>query len=216
MFKIVTPQTRHTHKALIDAMHRMRYKVVVEDWGWSIPGIEKGYDKDRFDTDETVYLIVRDPDGEVAATSRLNPTRSPHMLSELFPDYCNLQPYPVGPDVWECSRFVIDGSRSSDPVEDFRMRCRLGLGLTIYCLDNGLSRLSWLTHQKFYNLAQKIWETEPLGLPRRAADDWAWIPAVSRIDQAAFDRQLDRLRNAEAIVAGYTGPGPPAFHADAP
>jgi acyl-homoserine lactone synthase len=170
------------------------------------PIIREGYDKDQFDTDATVYVLVLSESGEVRACSRLNPTDRPHMLSELFADYCDLQPYPVGPDVWECSRFVTDRSRMADPVDDFRTRCRLGLGLTVWCLDHGVSRLSWLTHQKFYNLVQRVWSTEPLGLPRREGDDWAWIPAVSQIDKATLDRQLDRYRNAETIVAEYMAP----------
>jgi len=206
MFRIVRPDNRHEYQDLLDEMHKMRYRVVVEEWGWDIPGIEPGYDKDQFDTDDTVYVIVQTDAGDVVATSRMNPTRQPHMLSELFSDYCDLQPYPVGDDVWECSRFVTDRSMMSDPVEDFRIRCRLGLGLTVFCLDNGISRLSWLTHQKFYNLVQRVWKTEPLGLPRRQGDDWAWIPAVSEIDQDTLDRQMDRYRNAEEIVAGYMNP----------
>ena len=205
MFKIITPDTYSEHEDLLDAMYRMRYRVVVGEWGWDIPGIQPGYDKDQFDTDATVYVIVRTSEGEVVGTSRLNPTMRPHMLSDLFADYCNLQPYPVGKDVWECSRFVMDRSLTTSPVDDFRVRCRIGLGLTAYCLDNHISRLSWLTHQKFFNLVQKVWHTEPLGLPRRNGDDWAWIPAVSRIDEATFDRQLDRFRNAEEIVAQYSG-----------
>ena len=93
-----------------------------------------------------------------------------------------------------------------DPVEDFRVRCRVGIGLTVCCLDRGITRLSWLTHQKFYNLVQQVWKTEPLGLPRRDDGDWAWIPAVSSIDAATLDRQLDRYRNAEAIVEAYMAP----------
>lgn len=205
MFKIITPGRHDEHRDLLDAMHTMRYRIVVGEWGWDIPGIQPGYDKDQFDTDETVYVIVRTPEGEVVGTSRLNPTMRPHMLSDLFSDYCNLQPYPVGKDVWECSRFVTDRSLITDPVDDFRVRCRIGLGLTAYCLDNRITRLSWLTHQKFFNLVQRVWHTEPLGLPRRNGDDWAWIPAVSRIDEETFDRQLDRFRNAEEIVARYLG-----------
>lgn len=201
MFKIITPDNCHQHSDLIDEMHKMRYRIVVGEWGWDIPGIEPGYDKDQFDTADTVYVIALTAAGEVAGTSRLNPTVGPHMLSELFADYCDLQPYPVGRDVWECSRFVTDRSLATDPVDAFRVRCRLGLGLTAYCLDNHISRLSWLTHQKFFNLVQRVWQTEPLGLPKREGDNWAWIPAVSTIDEATFDRQLDRYRNAEAIVA---------------
>ena len=206
MFKIITPDNRDEYRDLIHAMHEMRYRIVVEEWGWHIPGIREGYDKDQFDTDETVYVLVLSRDGGVLASSRINPTTRPHMMSELFADYCDLQPYPVGTDVWECSRFVTDRKRMRDPVEDFRTRCRLGLGLTVWCLDHGVSRLSWLTHQKFYNLVQRVWSTEPLGLPRRDGDDWAWIPAVSRIDKETLDRQMDRYRDAEAIVAEYLAP----------
>jgi acyl-homoserine lactone synthase len=206
MFKIITPDNRDEYRDLIHAMHEMRYRIVVEEWGWYIPGIREGYDKDQFDTDETVYVLVLSRDGGVLASSRINPTTRPHMMSELFADYCDLQPYPVGTDVWECSRFVTDRTRMRDPVEDFRTRCRLGLGLTVWCLDHGVSRLSWLTHQKFYNLVQRVWSTEPLGLPRRDGDDWAWIPAVSRIDKETLDHQMDRYRDAEAIVAEYLAP----------
>lgn len=206
MFKIVTPRNREANRELIEAMHEMRYRVVVCEWGWEIPGVVVGYEADQFDTDQTVYILVQNDEGHVVASARLNPTTQPHMLSELFADYCDLQPWPVGADVWECSRYVTERSKFRDPVEDFRVRCRLGIGITVHCIDQGITRLSWLTHQKFYNLVQKVWDTEPLGLPRRENDDWAWIPAVSRIDLATLDRQLDRLRNAEAIVEAYMAP----------
>lgn len=206
MFRIITPETRDQYRDEIRAMHEMRYRVVVCEWGWDIPGVVVGYEADQFDTAETVYVIVQNEDSEVVASARMNPTTQPHMLSELFADCCDLQPWPVGPDVWECSRFVTERSKFRDPLEDFRIRCRLGIGMTVHCLDRGIARLSWLTHQKFYNLVVKVWKTEPLGLPRSDDGDWAWIPAVSWIDQAALDRQMDRFRNAEAIVAAYMAP----------
>ncbi|MBA3069153.1 MAG: hypothetical protein FP825_11810 [Hyphomonas sp.] len=206
MFKVITPANRRAYRSLLDDMHEMRYRVVVCEWGWDIPGVIVGYEADQFDTDETTYVIVQNDAGEVVASSRLNPTTRPHMMSELFAAHCDLQPWPVGSDVWECSRFVTERSKLTDPVEDFRVRCRLGIGLTAHCIDKGVTRLSWLTHQKFYNLVQKVWKTEPLGLPRRDDGDWAWIPAMSWIDLETLDRQLDRYRNAEAIVAAYMAP----------
>ena len=203
MFRIITPDTRDQYRDELRAMHEMRYRVVVCEWGWDIPGVIVGYEADQFDTEETVYVIVQNDEDEVVASARMNPTLQPHMLSELFADCCDLQPWPVGPDVWECSRFVTERSKFRDSLEDFRVRCRLGIGMTVYCIDKGITRLSWLTHQKFYNLVVKVWKTEPLGLPRRDEGDWAWIPAVSSIDLGALDRQLDRYRNAEAIVETY-------------
>lgn len=206
MFRIITPAMRGRFADELQAMHEMRYRVVVCEWGWDIPGVQPGYEADQFDTEETVYVIVQNDEAEVVASARMNPTTRPHMLSELFADCCDLQPWPAAPDVWECSRFVTERSKFASPLEDFRVRARLGIGMTVHCLDRGIARLSWLTHQKFYNLVQKVWRTEPLGLPRRDDDDWAWIPAVSVIDKAALDRQLDRYRNAEAIVESYMAP----------
>lgn len=201
MFTIILPGQRRAHQALIDDMHAMRYRIVVEDWGWEIPGIRPGYDRDQFDADETVYAVVAGEAGQVLASARLNPTIGSHMMSTLFSEYCDLQPFPVGPDVWECSRLVIDAGAAADRLEAFRLRAWLGIGITTWCLDQGIRRLSWLTHQKFYNHVSGLFRTEPLGLPRREGNDWAWIAAVSDADLPALDRQLDLYRCAPETVA---------------
>ena len=201
MFRIITPALRAQHRARIDDMHAMRFRVVVEEWGWDIPGIEPGYDRDAFDTAGTVYIIAEDTAGRVAASARLNPTTGPHMMSELFSAWCDLQPLPEAEDVWECSRFVIDRSRAEDRLDAIRLRARLGIGITAWCLDNDITRLSWLTHQAFYNHVSGLFRTEPLGLPRRDGGEEAWIAAVSFVDLPALDRQLDRYRNAGALAA---------------
>ncbi len=211
MFRIILPGEHHHHAGLLDDMHQMRYRVVVEDWGWKIPGLLPGYDRDRFDTEATVYVLVESEAGDVRASARLNPTTQPHMMTELFADYCDLQPIPVGTDVWECSRFVLDARGAADRLETFRLRCRLGIGITTWCLDQGVTRLSWLTHQAFYNHVGELFRTEPLGLARRYTDDQAWVAAVSEVDLTALDRQLDRYRRAPelvaALIAGQTPSG---------
>jgi len=205
MFHIIGPAQHESCSAILDDMYRKRYDVVVKQWGWDIPGIRDGYDKDQFDTDETVYIVVTDGDKGVVASTRLNPTTSPHMLSELFSDYCNLQQFPVADNIWECSRYVINRSFYNDPLLEFRIRARLGIGITQHCVEENITHLSWLTHQRFYNVAQRVWETEPLGLPRRdTADGWAWIPAVSKIDASTLQRQRDRFENSEEVVLEFT------------
>jgi N-acyl-L-homoserine lactone synthetase len=203
MHQTITPENRHQFAGLIDRMHRNRFDVVVGQWGWDIPGIDHGYDKDQFDTDDTVYIVVTDPEqGDVVASSRLNPTTRPHMMSELFSEYCNLQPYPVSDSTMECSRFVIDRTLFNDPLLEFKIRCSLGIGITEYCVENGITQLSWLTHQKFYNLATRVWKTEPLGTPvRDTPDGGVWVPAISKMDRATAKLQRHRFENAEAVVA---------------
>lgn len=209
MFTIIPPAQRRAEAALISEMHRLRYRIVVEQWGWEIPGLQPGYDKDAFDTGDTVYVVVAGEAGQVLACARLNPTTRPHMMSELFAAYCDLQPFPVGADVWECSRFVVDTEGAADRLEAFRLRARLGIGITAWCLDQKVRRLSWLTHQKFYNHVSGLFRTEPLGLPKSKGDDWAWIAAVSDVNLPALDRQLDRYRCGPEIVDALIAGGAP-------
>ncbi|MEM8800837.1 MAG: acyl-homoserine-lactone synthase [Pseudomonadota bacterium] len=203
MYQIIQPKDRAKNLATIDSMHRNRYDVCVTQWGWNIPGIRPGYDKDQFDTEKTVYITITDPEfGKVVASTRMNPTTEPHMMSELFAHYCTLQPYPQRQDTWECSRYVIDRTLYNDPLKEFKIRCSLGVGIAQYCVEHGINQVSWLTHQKFYQRIQKAWATEPLGLPvQDTPDGWAWVPAVSQVNAATYARQRERLANAEDVVA---------------
>lgn len=203
MFKIITPDDRSGAGDLLEEMYRHRYAVVVDQWGWDIPDLVPGRDRDQFDTEETVYILVSDAAGTLTASTRLNPTTSPHMMTELFTEFCDLQPIPTGDDVLECSRFVVDRKKFTDPVSEYRARAALAIGITRYGLDNGIQRFTWLTHRLLYNTASKAWRTEPLGLPKRSPfDRWDWIAAVSDITEAALEYQLDRHENAETLIRG--------------
>jgi len=203
MYQIVTPADRNQHSHLLNEMFLHRYKIVVEEWGWEIPGITPPLEKDQFDTDETVYILVRDDElGRITASSRLNPTTKPHMMSELFSDFCTLQPYPVSPAAWEWSRLVFDRRAYKDRARELKIRTALSLGIHQFCTDAGIRELSYLTHHMAYNLVQKVWDTEPLGLPKQAEDQtMTWIAAKSKVDQAAYHQLIYRHENAEAIIA---------------
>jgi N-acyl-L-homoserine lactone synthetase len=192
MVDVVTSHNRHIYQDLLDDMFRMRYRIVIEKWGWTHAMVQAGYDKDQFDTDDTVYLIETDERREkVVGCVRMNPTDRPHMMSELFVDYCDLQPLPRAADVWECSRYVIDRNGLKSRDEDLPVRRRLSIAVTEYCLATGINHLSWYTSQAMYNLITRIWDTRPLGLPNYfEADDEVYIPATCRVDAAALARQL--------------------------
>jgi N-acyl-L-homoserine lactone synthetase len=192
MVDLITPDNRHMYQDLLHDMFEMRYRVVVEKWGWQIPGIRTGYDKDQFDTDDTVYLIeTNSARTQVTGCVRLNPTTSPHMMSALFAPYCDLAPAVTGPNIWECSRYVVDRTALESRDQDLPTRRRLSIGVTEFCLSEGISQLCWYTNQAVYNLILRIWETTPLGLPATYKDtDEVYIPALSKIDEAALARQL--------------------------
>jgi acyl-homoserine lactone synthase len=193
--EVVTAANRSMYRDLLDDMHAMRYRVVVEKWGWKLPDVTPGYDKDAFDTDDTVYLLETDPARtHVWGCARLNPTTKPHLMSEVFADACDLTDVPVSDTIWECSRFVIDRAALPTPEDDAHTRQSVGIGITEFCLSSGITHLSWLTNQAFYNLALSVWDTRPLGLPKHYPDDDAiYIPALSVIDEKALARQRARL-----------------------
>ena len=194
MTYVITPNNRTLYRAELDAMFKMRARVVAE-LGWDVPGAIEGYDRDQFDREDTVYLLVmNDARDDVLACTRLNPTTGPHMMSEVFAHYCDLKPFPRDPGIWECSRYMIDRSRCSSKDEQTKARKHLGLGLTEYCLSHGIRAISWLTHEYMYNLTQRVYDTRPLGLPKYEASDGAnYIAAVSDINMEGWHRQMANL-----------------------
>lgn len=88
---------------------KLRYQELILRNGWDSDriAVASGMEQDAYDNPRTVYLTYRDNAGVVRGTIRINPTLSPYMVEEVFPDYLNGPP-PKGHDIWESSRLVID------------------------------------------------------------------------------------------------------------
>jgi len=101
-------------------MARYRHEVFVEKLGWKLHTRGR-LELDEFDRKDTIYLIARNPDGEIVGTSRLLPTHRPYLLASVFPQLLGDTPPPCSPDIWELSRFAAgDGTRrgmGGDPHE---------------------------------------------------------------------------------------------------
>src|ERR1700730_3715152 len=132
-----------------------RHRVFVERLGWRLP-CEQGYEHDRFDRDDTVYVAIEDEQQAIAGCVRLLPTTQPYLLGEVFPQLLHGAPPPRDPRVWELSRFAaMDLTRpgagtlaqfsSSTTAELMReaMRCaaRLGAERLITVSPLGIERL---------------------------------------------------------------------------
>ena len=207
MIEIVMPSARGAYAEFLDAMFRMRYDVVVGQWGWQIPGIEPGYDKDQFDTDETVYLLCLDEHRQsVLGCCRFNPTTRPYMISSLWLDACDLQEPPQSPDAWETSRFVVSNKIGSKE-EYLDVMWRLGVGLTEYCLQAGIERIVWYTEPPFYNTINSIMEVEPLGRPKQnLTDQRTYIPAIGFVTPAAVIAARANLKDPESVTTFAMAP----------
>lgn len=186
---LVTPAARADCRESLEEMHRLRYRVAVEQWGWKIPGVEKGYDKDAFDTDDTLYFLAYAEGGErLVGCGRLNPTMKPHLLSEVFADLCDLQGVPRDPAIYEFSRYIVDHQALSKEAQ-FAIRGRITAAINRYCLEAGVTALTWLAYQQMYARALNVWDTKPLGLPRYFPEDGAtYIAAISQMTEAGLAR----------------------------
>lgn len=91
--------------AVLFDMARYRYEVFVQRLGWPLQ-TQGRMELDQFDRRDTLYVVARNPRGEVVGTARLLPTHRPYLLAEVFPQLLGDMPAPHSPRTWELSRFA--------------------------------------------------------------------------------------------------------------
>ncbi len=100
-------KTRPEEFRLLDRMYKLRHAVFAERLKWtSLDSYQR--EIDLYDVLSPVYLICRDPAGEVVGCWRLLPTTGPYMLKDIFSHLLWGAPPPEQSDIWEISRFAID------------------------------------------------------------------------------------------------------------
>lgn len=87
----------------IDAMFRNRAETFSDRLGWDVE-VKDGYERDRFDDANPLYLVSVDPDTEEYWGSlRLLPTTGPNMLRDVFPQLLDGDTIESA-TIWESSR----------------------------------------------------------------------------------------------------------------
>lgn len=184
-------------------MYQLRYKVTVKDWGWNIPTARKGLDKDQFDTDSTVYILVYDESDRMVACSRLNPTTQPHLMSDVFPERCEFSGVPCAADIMELSRFVVDKDHLTHN-QQVQLYLQMCLAVTKYAVANHITRLTWLSEKSKYTKSVVVWRTRPLGLPHHYPDDDAeYIAAVMDTNEASIGRLRRFVKTDWSEILGH-------------
>ena len=101
----LTTQELMERPDLWEAVHRLRYKIFVEEMGWEDLRRPDGLECDQFDHDEAVHQIVI-RGSEVAGYQRLLPTTRGHLLTEVLTDLFEGTP-PSGPNIYELTRYAV-------------------------------------------------------------------------------------------------------------
>lgn len=120
MIHIINRYNQHLYADTLDQMYALRHKIFVDGKGWKKLHRPSGLDIDQFDTEETVYFLKLDNDGNILGGMRLVPTTCPTQLTTIFKDWCHFKEAPKSADVWEWSRyFIVDNkyrSKAGYPV----------------------------------------------------------------------------------------------------
>lgn len=187
MVEVVTSENAALYRDALHDMHKMRYRVAVKQWGWTIPGIEPGYDRDDFDTDDTIYFLCLDAsETRALACARLNPTLKPHLLSEVFAERCVSESVPRSASIYELSRYIVD-HQAMTKEEQFAVRGRIVSAVNKFCLKVGVTHVSFLCYMSSYARTVKYWKTRPLGAPCYfPEDDATYIAALSAMTDAGL------------------------------
>ena len=107
---VIRRENRHLYTDILEDYFRIRHQIYVVERKWADLDRPDKREIDRFDTDDTIYLLGLDG-STIVAGMRLVPTTSPTLLSELFPALALNGPIRRR-DVYELSRiFVVPNRR---------------------------------------------------------------------------------------------------------
>ena len=180
---VVTTANKHLYTDHMDEFLRRRHDFFVTQKGWRPPS-PTGREVDQFDTDAATYILGIE-DGRVVTSARLIPTSEPTMISEVFPDLCEMRALPRRRDWAEWTRtFVLPEKRS------FSRRgtlTELSCAVMEYAIDEGLAALCGVQETYFMPRHAALgWRALPLGLPRQFGDE-TYVVAYIDVSEEALE-----------------------------
>lgn len=199
MLYAVTIENAHRFGDVLPQLLRLRYKQFRERQGYDVR-VFKDMEFDQYDTPETVYLVRLDEQNRVQGTSRLNPTSSPYMLKDLWPEMVEGHPLPCAADVWEGTRICIDKALPGAVRE--RIKWEIVLGYLEFGLANGITRFIGIM-QNFIWLRvfiQSGWGAEFLG-PEHRIDGIKTRAGEVHVTREALQRVRAKTGISEPVLA---------------
>jgi acyl-homoserine lactone synthase len=163
MVIVLNGSERRKYPDYFDRLFRLRYRVFVQQRGWSLP-VVNGREIDQYDNDDAVYFLDLDDDENIQSTVRMTPTIGSSLLADYFPHLVENGQSPRSGRVYEATRYIVL------PSQRTRAALRLAKGrlLTVlleWCLDRRLTHLQTVidagTLSSFVEITR---QTMPLGL----------------------------------------------------
>ena len=157
----------------MDAMFRNRAETFSERLGWEVK-VKDGYERDRFDDANPLYLVSVDPDTEEYWGSlRLLPTTGPNMLRDVFPQLLDGDTIESA-TIWECSR-ICAAAASGQPERNGGgvnyVLNELILGIGEVAVAAGLTQIAAVFDARILRILRNAGcNPEIIGTPQRIGD----------------------------------------------
>ena len=170
-------------------MFRNRAEIFGERLGWEVV-VKDGYERDRFDELDPLYLVSVDPvTGAYWGSLRLLPTTGPNMLRDVFPQLLEEGEAVESATIWESSRICA----VSAPGQPDRGKNGVGYvmseliaGIGEVTLLAGLTQIVSVFDARILRVLKSVGcEPEIIGRPRRIGDVMAYA--------ALFEPNQERL-----------------------
>lgn len=106
MLRYITGRELAQNARLQASMHRDRADQFLHRLKWEVSVDDRGWERDEYDHDGTLYVIWVMPDGTHGGSMRFLPTTRSVMVNDHFADL--LPDGPIqDPLIWECTRFCL-------------------------------------------------------------------------------------------------------------
>lgn len=219
MMQMIVPGRQHEFEAQLDEMYKLRYRVFRNRLGWNVD-VRDGKEIDGFDEIGPVYLLQQATDGNVQGCVRMLPCSGPTMLTQVFSMLLAAEPAPVGPHIWESSRFALDvRSRDMKVVGGLTIAAyELFLGMVEFGISRSLTHIVTVTDLRIERILRRAgWPLSRIHEPKTIDGTMAVAGYL-----AISLNVLMGLRQASGIVAPvlwqpvipqiYTGRGSAGDH----
>src|SRR6185295_11038087 len=165
MIQVVTSRNALLYEDALRDMFHLRHRIFVERMGWEALRKPDRLERDQFDTEDAIYLLLMDDDGTVIGTHRMLPTTKPHLFSDVFPQLCAVKGVQRGKKILELTRTCVD-EEALDRATMEHARKRIMVGLFEFCLRAGYEQITLLTPTDllFRYLLIGL-DIKPLGMP---------------------------------------------------
>jgi acyl-homoserine lactone synthase len=199
MIHIVTPENEFQYRDEMEQVYRLRHQVFVEEMGWTDLAKPDGREIDQFDDKHAVHMLYIE-EGKVLGYQRMLPSTRPHLLSDIMPELCEVE-RPVGPHVWEWTRYCVvqgrrDRGRALSPIGNALLS-----GIVEWGLASGISMvIIEMTPIWLLRLVQLHFKVMPLGLPRAIAGEDT-IAVTATFDWRTLERMREMRGNRRRVLA---------------